>query len=71
MDREKTVLDKKKEKRYYKPHFGPEETDSTIMKEIQKSSMQRTLINDFLNYQIESKQAEKQSLIESEKKKDL
>ena len=71
MDREKKINAHKVEKKYYKPHFGPEETDDTILNELKRSNMQKYLINKFLNYQIEAKRAEKQAESEIEKKKDL
>ena len=33
MDKERKEVQKIIEKQYYKPHFGPEETDSTVIKE--------------------------------------
>lgn len=50
MDREKKINAHKVEKRYYKPHFGPEETDDTILNELKRTSMQKNMINEFLNY---------------------
>ena len=59
------------EKKYYKPHFGPEETDETMFEELKRSSMKKHLINDYLNYQIDSKSAEKQSNFRQERINDL
>jgi len=59
LDKAKRVQVQEVEKRYYKPHFGPEETDAKILEELKRSNMHKTLINDYLSHQMEVKSAEK------------
>lgn len=42
-----------REKLYYKPHFGPEETDSQIEAENNRRNMQKMYINNSLALQID------------------
>ena len=43
-DRERKSLIKELEKQYYKPHFGPEETDEMLDKEEERIQEQKILM---------------------------
>lgn len=48
-----------REKLYYKPHFGPEETDSLIMAENDRINRQKAYIKDSLTMQLDFEQNRK------------
>ena len=48
-----------REKKYYKPHFGPEETDSLIMAEMDRKNKQKIFINSNLQMQMDYEQTRK------------
>ena len=54
------------EKRYYKPHFGPEETDNLILQENERRMYQKMYVNDQLHAQMDLKKnmTENNNLIE-------
>ncbi len=47
-DRERKSLIKELEKQYYKPHFGPEETDEMLDKEEERIQEQKMLMKQQL-----------------------
>ena len=49
-----------REKLYYKPHFGPEETDSLIEAENDRRDHQKAYVNQNLQMQMNFEQTRKQ-----------
>ena len=51
----------RREKNYYKPHFGPEETDELILHEELRKNNQKNYINEQLHLQMQLKASMKQN----------
>ena len=60
-----------REKLYYKPHFGPEETDSQIEAELERRILQKDYVKDNLSLQMDMKQNRKKSQFLKERADDL
>jgi hypothetical protein len=60
-----------REKLYYKPHFGPEETDSLIEMEHQRKTNQKTYVKGNLNRQIDFEHTRKHTDFLKERTDDL
>ena len=60
----------RREKNYYKPHFGPEETDELILHEELRKNNQKNYINEQLHLQMQLKASMKQNAFLNERQTD-
>lgn len=59
------------DRQYYKPHYGPEETDETCLADLQKTQNMKSFLHRELCDQINIKNNLNISAIKNERKQDL
>lgn len=70
-DRERKQLQKEMERQYFKPHFGPEETDDMVVKEADRVERQKVYVKQQLLDQMKTKTVIKAQEFSSERVSDL